>query len=73
MSVWAETTLGTWGRVHRSRLRAARPLESNAVPDLVRAENDLGVVIHGGGRCYGDASLDTGGQAILTRSPQSDR
>ena len=68
MPVWAETTLGTWGRVHRSRLRAARPLESGAVPDLVRAENDSSVVIHGGGRCYGDASLDTGGQAILTRS-----
>ncbi len=59
-------TLTGWGRSSMAEVMAARP---ERVADVQRALAEVGkegLVVHGGGRSYGDLALNTGGKALLT-------
>ena len=64
---WKPQTLTTWGRVCFADTRAA-PIE--AVLDVPPAGPGSGlpqgVIAYGGGRCYGDQSLNSGLHTVLT-------
>lgn len=68
MTDWTETTLTTWGRSRYARSAAFAPRDEAGLRDAVRATHPRGIISYGGGRCYGDASLDDGGQTILTEN-----
>jgi len=63
---WTDTTLTTWGRSRFARVAATAPADEAALREAVCANHAGGVITYGGGRCYGDAALDDGGQTILT-------
>ncbi|MGB0571582.1 MAG: FAD-binding protein [Alphaproteobacteria bacterium] len=63
---WTDTTLTTWGRSRFARASTIAPGDEKSLRDAVTANHALGVITYGGGRCYGDAALDDGGQTILT-------
>lgn len=63
---WTDTTLTTWGRSRFARAATIAPSDEVALRDAVRDSHARGVITYGGGRCYGDAALDDGGQTILT-------
>ena len=46
---------------------AARPERVSELPAILAATGREGVIVHAGGRSYGDSALNTGGRAILTR------
>jgi decaprenylphospho-beta-D-ribofuranose 2-oxidase len=63
---WRRGVFAGWGRVARAEMLAARP---ERLADLARAlqrAGPEGIVVHAGGRSYGDAALNNGGRAILT-------
>ncbi|MBT3398827.1 MAG: FAD-binding oxidoreductase, partial [Rhodospirillaceae bacterium] len=66
MSTWTETTLTTWGRSRFARSSTTAPADEAGLREAIRESHARGVITYGGGRCYGDASLDDGGQTILT-------
>lgn len=68
MTAWTQTTLTTWGRSRFARAATVAPTDEAGLRDAVRASHARGVITYGGGRCYGDAALDDGGQTILTRN-----
>lgn len=68
MTDWTQNTLTTWGRSRFAHSATASPGDEAALRDAVRASHRRGVIAYGGGRCYGDAALDDGGQTILTRN-----
>jgi decaprenylphospho-beta-D-ribofuranose 2-oxidase len=64
---WRRDEFSGWGRLPRATMLAARP---ERVGDLARdlaTAGPKGIVVHAGGRSYGDAALNDGGRAILTR------
>ncbi|MBM3558590.1 MAG: FAD-binding oxidoreductase [Alphaproteobacteria bacterium] len=66
---WQSTILSTWGRLYRVPTRAARPVDPGEAARAIHANDAVGpagLVVHGGGRCYADESLNTGGGALLT-------
>lgn len=65
---WDAATLTTWGRSRFARVAAAQPRDDAGVAEAVRAAHPRGIIAYGGGRCYGDAALDDGGQALMTRA-----
>jgi decaprenylphospho-beta-D-ribofuranose 2-oxidase len=65
---WQTAILTTWGRSRFARVAAARPDGDAAVAEALRATSPRGIIAYGGGRCYGDAALDDGGQALLTQA-----
>jgi len=68
MTDWTQATLTTWGRSRFARSATVAPGDEAGLRDAVRATHARGVIAYGGGRCYGDAALDDGGQTILTRN-----
>ncbi len=68
MTVWTEQTLTTWGRSRFARAATVAPDSEEDLRAAVRDRDGRGVISYGGGRCYGDAALDDGGQTILTRN-----
>lgn len=66
MTNWTDTTLTTWGRSRFARTATTAPADEAGLREAVRATHARGVITYGGGRCYGDAALDDGGQTILT-------
>jgi len=58
--------LSGWGRALAAEARAWRPERGGAVFEALRAERNDGVIAYAGGRSYGDAPLNGGGDVILT-------
>ena len=55
-----------WGRALAATVRAWRPERVPGVSEALRAGRDDGVIAYAGGRSYGDAPLNGGGDVILT-------
>ncbi len=68
MTVWSEQTLTTWGRARFARAATCAPSDEMSLRAAISDRGARGVIAYGGGRCYGDASLDDAGQIILTRN-----
>lgn len=58
--------LSGWGRALTAQVRAWRPERTPAVETVLGAEREDGVIVYAGGRSYGDAPLNGGGDVILT-------
>ena len=65
---WENAVLTTWGRSRHARVAAATPGDDAGVAEALRVAHPRGIIAYGGGRCYGDAALDDGGQALMTRA-----
>jgi len=59
--------LSGWGRAVAAEVRAWRPERQSAVRDILGTGRQDGVIAFAGGRSYGDAPLNDGGDVILTR------
>ncbi len=55
-----------WGRALTAQVRAWRPERIEALQQAFRAERADGVIAYAGGRSYGDAPLNDGGDIIMT-------
>jgi decaprenylphospho-beta-D-ribofuranose 2-oxidase len=62
---WQPCELTGWGRSGQARTLACRPSTPEAAVAALAAAK-APVIVHGGGRSYGDAALNDGGQTILT-------
>jgi decaprenylphospho-beta-D-ribofuranose 2-oxidase len=62
---WHPLELSGWGRSGRARTLACRPPTPEAAVAALAAAKEP-VIVHGGGRSYGDAALNDGGRTILT-------
>lgn len=58
--------LSGWGRALSAKVRAWRPERAPGLAEAFRAEREDGVIVHAGGRSYGDAPLNGGGDVIMT-------
>lgn len=58
--------LSGWGRALTAQVRAWRPERAPDVAQAFRAERNDGAIVYGGGRSYGDAPLNGGGDVIMT-------
>src|SRR5215469_7259521 len=63
---WRRGVFAGWGRVARGEMLAARPERLADLTRALAAAGPEGVIVHAGGRSYGDAALNSGGRAILT-------
>jgi decaprenylphospho-beta-D-ribofuranose 2-oxidase len=60
--------LTTWGRArHADTFTLRAPDDDAALAREVTAAGDLPLIAYGGGRCYGDGALNSGGRTILSR------
>ena len=64
---WRRDVFTGWGRVARAEMEAARPERLSDLARVMTAIDRQGAIVHAGGRSYGDAALNGGGRAILTR------
>ena len=58
--------LNGWGRALTAQVRAFRPERAPGLEGALRAERENGVIVYAGGRSYGDAPLNGGGDVIMT-------
>lgn len=58
--------LSGWGRALASEARAWRPERAPSLMEAFRQERADGVIVYAGGRSYGDAPLNGGGDVIMT-------
>jgi len=58
--------LSGWGRALAAEVRAWRPERAPGLEEAFRAERENGVIVYAGGRSYGDAPLNNGGDVIMT-------
>ncbi len=63
---WRSGEFAGWGRVARAEMDAARPERIADIAGILRGADRRGIIVHAGGRSYGDAALNAGGEAILT-------
>jgi decaprenylphospho-beta-D-ribofuranose 2-oxidase len=63
---WRQDEFCGWGRVARARMLAARPERVSELPAILSATGPEGIIVHAGGRSYGDAALNSGGRSVLT-------
>ena len=63
---WRHQQFAGWGRVARAEMDTARPERVGEVARALAATGPEGIIVHAGGRSYGDAALNAGGRAILT-------
>jgi decaprenylphospho-beta-D-ribofuranose 2-oxidase len=63
---WRHGAFAGWGRVARAEMDAARPERLSELAQSLASVDRRGVIVHAGGRSYGDQALNAGGQAILT-------
>lgn len=59
-------TLTGWGRSSAAEMLACRPERVSEVQRALAEVGPEGLVVHGGGRSYGDLALNSGGRALLT-------
>lgn len=64
---WAPTTVEGWGRVKQAHMLACAPSSPEEAQTALRASDGHGLIAHGAGRSYGDAALNDGGRALMTR------
>lgn len=55
-----------WGRSRIADVRAWRPERATALGEALKASRSDGAIAYGGGRSYGDAPLNDGGDVIMT-------
>ncbi len=58
--------LSGWGRALTAEVRAWRPERTPGLVEAFRAQREDGVIVYAGGRSYGDAPLNGGGDVIMT-------
>jgi len=58
--------LSGWGRALAAEVRAWRPERAPGLREAFRSEREDGVIVYAGGRSYGDAPLNGGGDVIMT-------
>jgi decaprenylphospho-beta-D-ribofuranose 2-oxidase len=58
--------LSGWGRALAAEVRAWRPERAPGLQEAFRADREDGVIVYAGGRSYGDAPLNSGGDVIMT-------
>ena len=63
---WKSMSLTGWGRSSRGQVDAVRPERLSDVSDALATPGEGGIIAFGGGRSYGDAALNDGGQTVLT-------
>jgi decaprenylphospho-beta-D-ribofuranose 2-oxidase len=66
-SGWRRGAFSGWGRLARADMLAARPERASELPAILATAGPEGIIVHAGGRSYGDSALNAGGRAILTR------
>ncbi|MFI5016323.1 MAG: FAD-dependent oxidoreductase [Dongiales bacterium] len=64
---WKRDVFRGWGRLAGAEMLAARPERVSELPAILAAAGEEGIIVHAGGRSYGDSALNGGGRAILTR------
>jgi decaprenylphospho-beta-D-ribofuranose 2-oxidase len=64
---WRRDAFSGWGRLARAEMLAARPERASELAGILAAAGSEGIIVHAGGRSYGDSALNAGGRAILTR------
>ena len=64
---WKRSVFRGWGRLAGAEMLAARPERVSELPAILAAAGAEGIIVHAGGRSYGDSALNAGGRAILTR------
>lgn len=64
---WTPTVATGWGRVRQARMLACAPGDAGQAQAALAAVGGRGLVAHGAGRSYGDAALNDGGHALMTR------
>lgn len=64
---WKRLALTGWGRSSRAAMAACRPERLSEARRRIAQAGREGIIAFGGGRSYGDAALNTGGRAMLTR------
>src|SRR5215472_2116199 len=64
---WRRDAFSGWGRLARAEMLAARPERASELAGILTSAGSEGIIVHAGGRSYGDSALNAGGRAILTR------
>jgi decaprenylphospho-beta-D-ribofuranose 2-oxidase len=64
---WKAMTLSGWGRATTASVLACRPERVSDVRARLAETGPEALIVHAGGRSYGDAALNDGGRALLTR------
>ncbi len=63
---WKTVRLTGWGRSSWANVAACRPERTQDAVEALRANGEGGIIAYAGGRSYGDAALNDGGQTLPT-------